>query len=642
VKTGGPLAGLKIIDLSRVLAGPFATMVLSDLGARVIKVERPGIGDDSRRIGPFRKNADGADISAYFAAVNRAKESIALDLKNPEDRTIFEALLADADVLVENYRPGVMEKMGYGWNALHAQFPKLVYAAASGFGHTGPYKNKPAYDVVVQGMGGIMSITGHPGSEPTRVGTSFGDIVAGLFTIIGIEAALLARVTTGAGQFVDVAMLDGQIAMLENAIVRYGITGDVPQPQGSRHPSITPFAAYKTADSHIIIAAGNDDLWQTLTHALAAPQLFSDPRYATNPLRNMHWVEVQADLETIFSTHTTAHWISICEAAGVPCGPINTVAQAMRDPHVRSRNMIVQTQMEDGSPLDIAGAPIKFSGHVDSRTRGRAPKLDEHRSTIVKSLGNDILDDAARLAHRMADASGIIIRSYFRQPMTVDAKDDNSPVTRADRDAESRIRDMIARDFPGHGIIGEEFGAHNDTAEYVWVIDPIDGTRSFIAGRPIFGTLIALLHNGTPVLGVIDQPIASDRWIGVQRKPTLFNGKACHVRTCPDISRATIATTGPQYFSADELPMFNALAATCGNVLYGGDCHNYGLLASGHIDIVMEAGLKLHDWAALVPVVTGAGGVMTDWEGGALTRESEGQVIAAHSAACINNLLRNS
>ncbi len=624
----GPLDGITVIDLSRVLAGPFATMVLSDLGARIIKIERPDVGDDSRQIGPFKNDSSGKPMSAYFTAINRAKESIALDLKSPDDRIIFEGLLAQADVLVENYRPGVMEKLGFGWDVLHAQFPKLIYAAASGFGHTGPYKQKPAYDMVVQGIGGIMSITGHKGGPPTRVGTSFGDIVAGLFTAIGVEAALLARAKTGAGQFVDIAMLDGQIAMLENAIVRYGVTGQIPEPMGARHPSITPFAAYQTNDGYIVIAAGNDDLWKTLCTALGAKSLLIDWRYISNAIRSEHWAELQTDLEEILIAKDTAEWITILEAAGVPCGPINNVAQALADPQVRARNMVVETAFENGDPLEVAGAPIKMSGYNDSPTRARAPRLDEHRAALVRGLGEDILDQAARLTHRMADASGIIIRRYFRSKITVDSKGDASPVTIADREVEARIREMIAREFPTHGIIGEEFDDHNAANEYVWVIDPIDGTRAFIAGRPSFGTLIALLHNGNPVLGLIDQPIVGDRWLGCDNRPTLFNGAACTVRPCTDLSSASLATTGPQYFNADELVRFNELAAKCGNVVYGGDCHNYGLLASGHIDIVMEAGLKIHDWAALVPVVTGAGGTITDWSGAPLTQASNGQVLA--------------
>jgi histidinol phosphatase-like enzyme (inositol monophosphatase family) len=312
----------------------------------------------------------------------------------------------------------------------------------------------------------------------------------------------------------------------------------------------------------------------------------------------------------------------------VPCGPINTVAQALADPQVRARNMVVQTGFEDGSTLEIAGSPVKLSGFSDSSTRKRAPKLDEHRAHILAGLQNTVLDQAARLAHGMADASGEIIRRYFRTPIAVDSKSDNSPVTLADRAVEARIRDMIAAAFPGHGVIGEEYDPHQSEADYVWVIDPIDGTRAFIAGRPTFGTLIALLHKNVPVLGVIDQCITGDRWLGVAGQPTRFNGNPCQVRSCADSRAATVATTGPQYFTPDELVHFQAMAARCGNILYGGDCHNYGLLASGHVDIVMEAGLKLHDWAALLPVVSGAGGTMTDWQGQALTRHSKGQILA--------------
>ena len=253
----GPLKGLLVLDLTRVLAGPYATMVLSDLGARVIKVEAPGIGDDSRKFGPFIEGQ-----SAYFMSLNRGKESIALNLKNEDDKKIFEKILAKTDVLVENFKPGTLEKWGYGWNDLKDKYPKLIYASASGFGQTGPMKEIPAYDMVVQGMGGLMSVTGQPNSEPTRVGTSIGDITAGLFTAIGVNAALFDRTKTGKGSHIDVSMLDCQIAILENAIARYLSKGEIPQPMGSRHPSIAPFEAFKTKDSYIIIAAGNEKLFQ--------------------------------------------------------------------------------------------------------------------------------------------------------------------------------------------------------------------------------------------------------------------------------------------------------------------------------------------------------------------------------------------
>jgi CoA:oxalate CoA-transferase len=380
--TAGPLADLLIVDLSRVLAGPYATMVLADLGARVIKVERPDGGDDSRHIGPFK---DGK--SAYFTSINRAKQSIALDLKAPDDRALFEALLARADILVENYRPGVMEKLGYGWDALHARFPGLIYAAASGFGHTGPDRHKAAYDMVVQAMGGIMSVTGHEGSPPTRVGTSVGDITAGLFTIVGILTAVHARRRSGEGCFVDVAMLDGQIAILENAIARYAVTGVAPGPLGARHPSITPFAAYACKGGHIVIAAGNDALFASLARALDAPELLADPRFATNAARTEHADAVAALIEARLAAHTADEWLPILEAAGVPCGPLQDVGQALNHRQVRARNMVIETAFEDGTPLTAAGNPVKLSGWPDPAVRAKAPALDEHRAAILAELG---------------------------------------------------------------------------------------------------------------------------------------------------------------------------------------------------------------------------------------------------------------
>src|SRR5579863_920713 len=279
--TSGPLSGITVIDLSRILAGPYSTFLLAELGARVIKVEPPGKGDDAREYGPFKNG-----ISTYFASVNRGKQSIALDLKTKSDRRIFEALLAKADIIIENFRPGTMEKLGYGWESLHEKYPRLVYASASGFGHTGPYSREPAYDMVVQGMGGIMSITGHPGQPPVRIGTSIGDMGAGLYTTVAIEAALLHRERTGSARKVDIAMFDCQLALLENAIMRYTVTGEIPGPLGARHPSITPFEAFETADGHIIIAAGNDALYRKLCDVLGRSDLAEDPNYRTNDSRN--------------------------------------------------------------------------------------------------------------------------------------------------------------------------------------------------------------------------------------------------------------------------------------------------------------------------------------------------------------------
>lgn len=383
----GPYAGLKVVDLTRVLAGPYCTMMLADLGATVIKVEPPKTGDDARHVGPFIKGK-----SAYFMSLNRGKHSIALDLKADPDRAVFERLLGEADLLVENYRGGTMEKLGYDWPSLHARFPKLIYAAISGFGHTGPYKTKPAYDMVVQGMGGVMSLTGHPGGPPTRVGTSIGDIAAGLFALGSIGAALYHRERTGEAQMIDIAMLDCQVALLENAIARYVATGAPPGPLGSRHPSITPFAAFQTADHPIIIAAGNNVLFAKLCEAINAPTLANDPRFATNDLRNTNHAALAQELERALGTNTATHWLAKIEAAGVPCGPINNVAQVLADPHVRSRNMVVTLQDADIGELKLAGNPMKLSAFSDATTRPPAQKLDEKGAEIRANGFNAIAD----------------------------------------------------------------------------------------------------------------------------------------------------------------------------------------------------------------------------------------------------------
>lgn len=376
----GPYSGLRVVDLTRVLAGPYCTMMLADLGATVIKVEPPKTGDDARHIGPFIKGK-----SAYFMSLNRGKHSIALDLKADADRAVFERLLGEADLLVENYRGGTMEKLRYDWPSLHARFPKLIYVAISGFGHTGPYKEKPAYDMVVQGMGGVMSLTGQPGGPPTRVGTSIGDIAAGLFALSGIGAALYHRERTGEAQKIDIAMLDCQVALLENAIARYVATGTPPGPLGSRHPSITPFAAFQTGDQPIIIAAGNNGLFAKLCEAIDVPALAADERFATNDLRNTNHAALAQEIERALGANTAAHWLAKIEAAGVPCGPINNVAQVLADGHVQSRNMVVTMQDADIGELKLAGNPMKLSAFADAKTRPPAQKLDESGETICKS-----------------------------------------------------------------------------------------------------------------------------------------------------------------------------------------------------------------------------------------------------------------
>lgn len=381
-KRTGPLDGVTVVDLTRVLAGPYCTMVLLDLGARVIKVERPEHGDDARHIGPF---VDGR--SAYFTSLNRGKESLALDLKDEGDRAVFERLLARADVLVENFRGGTMEKLGLGWDDLHARHPRLIYAATSGFGHTGPYKTRAAYDMVVQGMGGIMSLTGHPDSEPTRVGSSVGDITAGLFTAIAVNGALYDREKTGQGIKIDVAMLDCQVAILENAIARYFATGEIPGPIGARHPSITPFEAYRTADGYVIIAAGNGDLYRAAVAVVGRPELADDPRFETNELRTQNHEALKAELEAALGANTTAHWLTALDRAGVPCGPLNNVRDVLNEPQVAARNMVVEASDGAEGTLKMAGNPIKLSAYDDPTTRGAAPNLDGDRGRILKDLG---------------------------------------------------------------------------------------------------------------------------------------------------------------------------------------------------------------------------------------------------------------
>ncbi|HEX3863641.1 MAG TPA: CaiB/BaiF CoA-transferase family protein [Stellaceae bacterium] len=378
----GPLSGITIVDLSRILAGPYCTFLLAELGARVIKVEAPKTGDDARQYGPFKNGK-----STYFASINRGKESIVLDLKAEGDRDIFERLLDKADAIVENFRPGTMEKLGYGWETLHPRYPRLIYAAASGFGHTGPYSHYPSYDMVVQGLGGIMSITGAPGMPLVRVGASIGDLGGGLYTTIALNAALLHRERSGEATKVDVALFDCQLALLENAIMRYTTTGEIPGPLGARHPSITPFEAFDTADGHIIIAAGNDGLFVKMAAAIGRPDLAENPLFKTNPLRNQHQVVLKAEIDKALSSGTTEHWVGVLEKAGLPCGPVNNVEQALAHPQTAARNMLVDVEDPVTGPLKLAGNPMKFSAFADPATREAAPDLDADRERILRELG---------------------------------------------------------------------------------------------------------------------------------------------------------------------------------------------------------------------------------------------------------------
>jgi CoA:oxalate CoA-transferase len=383
----GPLSGIVVVDLTRVLAGPYASLLLAEMGARVIKVEAPRGGDDARHVGPFLKTRAGATKSGYFISVNRGKESIALDLKAGADRKIFEVLLGKADVVIENYRGGTMEKLGYGYDALKDKYPQLIYAGVSGFGHTGPYSKRAAYDMVVQAMGGVMSLTGHPDSPPTRVGTSTGDITAGMFATIGIVTALYDRTKTGKGMKIDISMLDSQVAILENAIARYVATGDVPGPLGSRHPSIAPFAVFATKDGHIAIAAGNDLLFARLAKVLGRETMIADARFTSNGKRMQNYEALHEEMESALSARSSEDWLAALDAEGIPSGPLNTVAAVMADPQVQHRNMIVTANDPELGPVRMQGNPVKLSAYEDATTRPPAPDLDADRAAILAWLG---------------------------------------------------------------------------------------------------------------------------------------------------------------------------------------------------------------------------------------------------------------
>jgi CoA:oxalate CoA-transferase len=372
------LSGVTVVDLSRVLAGPFATMTLANLGARVIKVEIPGTGDDSRAFGPFHNGK-----SLYFASINCNKESIALNLKNPDDRIIFEKLLEKADVLVENYRPGTMEKLGYGWETLHARFPRLIYGAASGFGDTGPYSKRAAYDMVVQGMGGVLSMTGYPDQPPARVGISIGDITAGLYLTIGLNAALYNRTVTNLGSKIDIAMLDCQVAILEDAIPAYDKTGEIPGPLGTRHPSIAPFQSFQAKDASIIIAAGNDHLFTLMTQALDRADLVTDERFKTNELRHENIALLQKEMELTLGTKLVSEWIDALNEKGVPCAPINDIPHVIANPQVNARNMIIEVDDPVIGKVKTSGNPVKVVGAIDETSLRPSPELDADRIAIL-------------------------------------------------------------------------------------------------------------------------------------------------------------------------------------------------------------------------------------------------------------------
>ncbi len=376
-----PLAGLKVLDLTRVLAGPYCTMILGDLGAEIIKIENPNGGDDSRSFGPFLQGR-----SLYFLSINRGKKSVSLNLKTNRGKEILIELCKHCDIIVENYRPGTMEKLGLGYDVLKKINPRLIYAASSGFGHSGPYSQKPAYDILAQAMGGIMSITGWEEMPPTRVGMSLGDITASLFTAIGITTALYHRVSSGKGQKIDVSMLDSQVAILENALVRYQAEGISPLPIGNRHPTIAPFQAYKASDGYFVIAIGNDNLWKSLCIAIQMPELIDHELYKTNRLRTENLDSLNHILDAVFGSQSVSDWLSIMENGGIPSAPINDIEAVMNDPQVLARNMIVEVEDTVAGTVKIAGNPIKMDSVPESFIREGVPMIGEHNHEILSGM----------------------------------------------------------------------------------------------------------------------------------------------------------------------------------------------------------------------------------------------------------------
>lgn len=390
------LDGVRVLDLTHVLAGPTATMILGDLGAEIIHVEPPD-GDDARAYGPFVGCVD-PDRSAYFISLNRNKRSLVLNLRLEEGKEILRRLIAVSDVLVENYRPGTLERLGFGWEEIRRLNPRLIYASVSGFGHdTLPeYAGRPAYDMVAQAYSGLMSITGPEDGEPCRVGSSVGDIFAGHQAAIGILAALLHREKTGRGQRYDGAMVDGLFAVLENAVVRYTVSGDVPRPLGTAHPSITPFQAFPTRDGWIVTPIGSPRLWERFCTVLGRPDLIDDARFADNPTRTAHRRELAEILAGEIRHRTTREWLDLFDREGIPCSPVNTMREICEDPHVRHRRMLVEVDQPGVGTVRIAGSPLHLS-ETAGAVRGPAPRLGEHTDEVLRDLLGLPDEEIARL-----------------------------------------------------------------------------------------------------------------------------------------------------------------------------------------------------------------------------------------------------
>lgn len=373
----GPLAGVKVLSFARVLAGPYAAMLLADLGAEVIKVEDPGKGDMARANGPFIQ-----DFSSYFLSVNRGKKSLSLNMRHEKATEIVRDLLPDMDILVENFRPGIMKKMGLDYESVKELNSRLVYISISGFGHSGPYSQKPAFDMVAQAMGGTVSITGEPGRLPVRAGFSIGDLGAALFAVSASLAALYEREKSGLGQHIDVAMLDSQVALCENACARYFATGEVPRPIGTRHPIVTPFQVFPTQTDDMVVVAFGDEDWKRLCQAIGRQEWVEDKRFKTSADRTGNHAALEPLLTDVFRTKPRDEWLALFDRAGVVSSPVNNIAQALDDPQVQQREMVLTVEHKRLGKLKVVGTPMKFSRTPCCIERA-APDLGEHTTEIL-------------------------------------------------------------------------------------------------------------------------------------------------------------------------------------------------------------------------------------------------------------------
>jgi crotonobetainyl-CoA:carnitine CoA-transferase CaiB-like acyl-CoA transferase len=393
----GPLSGLRVLDLTRVLAGPTCTQMLGDLGAEVIKIERPEAGDDTRGFAPpFVPNTK---ESAYFVGVNRNKKSVTLDIAKPEGQAIMLKLLEHCDILVENFKVGALAKYGLGYEQLAKTHPRLIYCSITGFGQTGPYAPRPGYDALIQAMGGVMSLTGDPNGSPQKVGVPVADLFAGLYGCIGILAAVNHRNNTGQGQQIDIGMLDTHVAWLANQGMNYLATGENPPRLGNQHPNIAPYQEFPTKDGYIILAVGNDPTFERFCKAFGQAALLADPRFATNPIRVQNRQLVTDTLTPVMKSKTTAEWIEALEALKIGCGPINTLEQVFADPHVQAREMVVEMAHGSGETVKVIANPVKLSATPPSY-RSAPPVLGEHTQNVLTDVLKMSAADIAALKEK--------------------------------------------------------------------------------------------------------------------------------------------------------------------------------------------------------------------------------------------------